>query len=286
MMILVTGATGMFGSRVARGLLDAGQPTRALVRDGCRAKDLETAGVEIVVGDMDRSETLPAALEGVRRVFLVSPMDDRIDVRERAVTRAARAAGVELIIKLYGAVKHRGDSLDALHLASIAALRESGLRWALLSPNSVMETSLLSQAEAIKHTGAMWGSSGDGRVGLIAADDAAAAGVALLTGNPEPEHNYEVTGPEALTMAEVARRLSAVLGRPVVYNDLPEDAFRKMLVQQAGMTPEQAEIGVLAHFRAWRRGDADLVTSTVAELTGHPAISVEQWLRQHRTKYA
>ena len=285
-VILVTGATGMFGSRVVRGLLDAGKPTRALVRDESRPEGLEAAGAELAVGDMDRPETLPAALKGVRRVFLVSPMDDRIDARERAVTRAARAADVELVIKLYGAVKHHGDSLDALHLASIAELRESGLRWSLLSPNSVMETSLLSQAEAIKHTGAMWGSAGDGRVGLIAADDAAAAGVALLSGDPEPERNYEVTGPEAVTMAEVARRLSGLLGRSVAYNDLPENAFRDMLVQQAGMTPEQAEIGVLAHFRAWRRGDADLVTDTVAELTGHPPISLDQWLRQHQTAYA
>jgi len=284
-MILVTGATGMFGSRIARGLLDARQPTRVLVRDRAKAKDLEAAGAELAVADMDRPETLPAALKGVKRVFLVSPMDDRIDVRERAVTQAARAAGVELVIKLYGAVKHHGDALDALHLASIAALRESGLRWALLSPNSVMETSLLSQADAIKHTGAMWGCSGDGRVGLIAAADAAAAGVALLTRDPEPERSYEVTGPEALTMAEMAQRLSAVLGRTVLYNDLPEEAFRDMLVQQAGMTPEQAEIAVLAHFRAWRRGDADLVTETVAQLTGHAAISVEQWLGQHQTAF-
>lgn len=285
-MILVTGATGMFGSRVVRGLLEAGQRTRALVRDRSRAKDLEAAGAELAVGDMDRPETLPAALEGVRRVFLVSPMDDRIAAREGAVTQAARAVGVEWVIKLYGAVKHRGDSLDALHIASIATLRESGLRWAALSPNSVMETSLLGQAEAIKHTGAMWGCSGDGRVGLIAADDAAAAGVALLTTDPGHERSYEVTGPEALTMAEVAQRLSAVLGRTVLYNDLPEDTFRDMLIQQAGMTAEQAEIGVLAHFRAWRRGDADLVTDTMAELTGHAATSLEHWLGQHQSAFA
>ncbi len=149
-----------------------------------------------------------------------------------------------------------------------------------------METSLLSQAETIKETGAMWGSAGDGRVGMVAADDAAAAAVALFTGDPGPERSYEVTGPEAVTMAEAARRLSEVLGRTVAYNDLSEDAFREMLMQEAGMMPEQAEIGVLAHCRAWRRGDADLVTDTVAELTGHPAISLEQWLRQHKAAFA
>jgi uncharacterized protein YbjT (DUF2867 family) len=122
-------------------------------------------------------------------------------------------------------------------------------------------------------------------VGLIAADDAAAAGVALLTGDPEPERSYEVTGPEAVSMAEIAQRLSAVLGKQVVYNDLPEDAFRDILIHQAGMTPEGAENGVLAHFRAWKRGDADMLTDTVAELTGRAPLSLDEWLDQHRTAF-
>lgn len=274
----------MFGGRVARGLLTARQPIRALVRERSRGAELEAAGAELVVADMDRPETLRGALDGVERVFLLSPMDGRIDVRERAVTEAAEAVGVELVIKLYGAVKHRGDPLDRLHLASIQALRDSGLRWALLSPNSVMETSVLGQVGAIKQTGAMWGCAGDGKVGLIAADDAAAAGVALLMGEPEPQRSYEVTGPEALTMTEVTNRLSRVLGREIAYNDLPEEEFRDMLVQQ-GMTPEQADIEVIVHFRAWKRGDAELVTNTVAELTGRPPLRLDEWLRRHQAAF-
>ncbi len=285
-MILITGATGMFGSRIARGLLERGQPVRALVRDPSKAAALQEAGAELVVGDMDQPSTLSPALADVRRVFLVSPMDLRVEERERAVIAAAQAAGVESAIKLYGAVKHRGDALDTLHLGSIQALRESGLQWSLLSPNSVMETSLLSQLDSIKQTGALWGCAGDGKVGLIAADDVAAAGVALLAGDPEHGRNYELTGPEALSVAEMAAQLSTALGREIAYNDLPEEVFRDVLVNQAGMTPEEAEIGVLIHFRAWRRGDADLVTGTVEELTGRPPASVRQWAAQHSGAFA
>jgi uncharacterized protein YbjT (DUF2867 family) len=268
----------MFGGRIARGLAGSGKPVRALVRDKTKATDLEAEGAELVVADMDRPETLPPALDGVERVFLVSPMDDRIAARETAVIAAAKDAGVDLVIKLAGAVKHRGDELETLHGAAVDALRESGLRWALLSPNSVMETSLLSQSDSIKQTGKMWGSAGDGKVGLIAADDAAAAGVALVTTEAEPGRSYEVTGPAALTMADMAAAVGRALDKPVSYEDLPEDAFRDMLVQYAGMTPEQAEIGVLAHYRAWKRGDADLVTDTVEELTGHKPMTLERWL--------
>jgi uncharacterized protein YbjT (DUF2867 family) len=230
---------------------------------------------------MDKPETLPAAVEGVERVFLVSPMDDRIEARETAVTAAAKDAGVDLVVKLYGAVKHHGDSLDKLHRASIDAIKASGMRWALLSPNSVMETSILSWAEPVKQAGALFGSSGEGKVGLIAADDATASGAALIAGDPENEHNYEVTGPQTLSAAEMAAALSTALGKEIPYNDMPEDDLRNMLVQYAGMTPEQAELGVLAHYRAWKRGDADLVTDTVEQLTGRKPTTLDQWLPSH-----
>jgi uncharacterized protein YbjT (DUF2867 family) len=280
-MILVTGATGMFGGGIARGLLEAGQPVRALVRDPAKASELESDGAELAVADMDKPETLPAALEGVERVFLVSPMDDRIAARETAVTAAAKDAGVDFVMKLGGAVKHRGDALAKLHGASIEALRTSGMRWALLSPNSVMETSLLSWAQPIKQTGAIFGSAGDGKVGLIAADDATASGVAVLAGEPESERNYEVTGPEALTSADMAAALSKALGKTITYNDMSDDDLRDLLVKYAGMTPEQADISVILHYQAWRRGDADLVTNTVEELTGRKPMSIDEWLPGH-----
>src|SRR5436190_1655861 len=280
-MVLVSGATGMFGSRIARGLLDADHPVRALVRDREKAQKLEGAGAELVVADMDQPESLGPALDGIDRVFLVSPMDDRIEARETAVIAAAKDADVDFVLKLDGAVKHHGDSLDRLHRASIEALRQSGMTWALLSPNSVMETSLLSEAAPIRAMGKMFGAAGDGRVGLIAADDAAAAGVALLSGDPEPGRDYQVTGPESLTMAEMASAIGRALGKPVAYEDMTDEALRDMLVKYAGMSLEQVELGVLVHYRAWKRGDADLVTDTVEALTGRKPMTVDEWLARN-----
>ena len=69
-----------------------------------------------------------------------------------------------------------------------------------------------------------------------------------------------------------------MFGKPGAYNDMPENALRDMLVQYAGMTREEAEIGVLAHYHAWKRGDADLVTNTVEDLTGRAPMTLEAWL--------
>ena len=283
-MILVTGATGMFGSRVTKELLRQGQDVRALVRDEAKARQMLGDGPELAVADMDRPETLPAAMSGVDKVFLVSPMDGKIAEREITVIDAAKDAGVTQVIKLHGAVKHH-DALAHLHQDSIEALRESGLPWALVSPNSVIETTLFSQIPALQEAGAMMGCAADGRVALIAADDVGRATAAVFAREDVPAgEEFILTGPEAVTMTEVAATMTEVFGRPIEYQDLPEPEFTSLLTQ-FGMTPEQAEIGVIAHFRAWRQGGADVVTDTYRELTGLEPTSLQQWLEQHRAAF-
>ena len=85
-------------------------------------------------------------------------------------------------------------------------------------------------------------------------------------------------------MTQVAAVMTEVLGRPVAYQDLPEEEFVAILTQ-VGMTPQQAEIGVVAHFRAWRQGGADVVTDTYRGLTGLDPTSLQQWLEQHRAAF-
>jgi NAD(P)H dehydrogenase (quinone) len=156
-----------------------------------------------------------------------------------------------------------------------------------VSPNSVMETSLFGQVGAIAGTGSMWGCAGDGRVGLVAADDVGRAAAAVLT-DPRPMgtgSDFVITGPEALTMTEMAAVMSDVLGTTVTYQDVPIDEFRQVLTEQ-GMSEQDAEIGVVSHFRAWRNGGADIVTDTYHRLTGSEPTSLRQWLGAHRADFA
>src|SRR5262249_26170739 len=152
--------------------------------------------VVTAVGDMDRPETLPAALAGVDTIFLGSPIDEHVELRETNVIAAAEQAGVARVVKLYSAVKHHDDPPDRLHRASIAALERSGMEWALVSPNSVLEESIASFAEMIHSSGAIW-ACGEGKVGLVAADDVARAASVVLTERRERGRNYEISGPQA-----------------------------------------------------------------------------------------
>jgi uncharacterized protein YbjT (DUF2867 family) len=285
-MILVTGATGMFGGGVTAHLAERRAPVRAMARSPERAKQLERPGVEPIVADMDRPETLDEALRGADTVFLVSPMDDRVQVRERNVLEAAQRTGVRRIVKLYGAVRHHGDPLGSLHDASVEAIRQSGLQWALLSPTSVLETSLLSMVPWIENVGAMVASAGGGRVAHVAADDVTRAGAAILAEGSENGRDYVITGPELLSLGEISEIMSRVTGRSIPYNDLSDQELERALVDGAGMTPEQAEIGVICHFRAWRNGDAEARTDTYRELTGQPPTTVEEWVTAHRDVFA
>ncbi|MFJ7209280.1 NmrA family NAD(P)-binding protein [Streptomyces sp. NPDC098789] len=280
-MILVTGATGMFGSRIVDELVGRGRAVRALVRDRDKAQRLLPPEAGLAVGDMDDEASLAASLSGVRTVFLVSPMDEHVLTRESAVIRVAAEAGVHRIVKLYGCVRHDGDPLDQLHQASIAVLRASGLEWSLVSPNSVMETSLLPHAESVRGSGELWACAGGGRVGFVAADDVARAAAAVLTSEGPSGTNYEITGPEALSMTDIAACAAETLGRPVVYRDVPEEDFRAVLTG-SGLSPQEAEFGVILHMRAWREGKAELVTGTYESLTGAAPTSVGTWFRRHR----
>src|SRR2546421_5287775 len=285
-MILVTGATGMFGGGVTAQLAAQSVPVRAMAHSTERAQALERPGVEPVVADMDHPETLDEAMAGVDTVFLVSPMDDRVQVRERNVLEAAQRARVRRIVKLYGAVEHHGDPLGSLHDASVEAIRQSGLEWALVSPTSVLETSLLSTIPWIENVGAIVASAGQGKVAHVAADDVTRAGAVVLAERDENGRDYVITGPELLTLAEVCEIMSRVTGRSIPYQDVSDQVLEELLVEQAGMTPEQAEIGVICHYRAWRNGDAKARTDTYQELTGEPPTTVEQWIAAHCEAFA
>jgi uncharacterized protein YbjT (DUF2867 family) len=212
-------------------------------------------------------------------------MDEHVAEREQNVIRAASDGGGAHILKLFGAVKHDADALMLQHTMALDSLLASGLPWTLISPNSVMETSLLPCAQVAKMDCIM-GISGRGRVGLVALGDVTAVTRAVLLGEGHEGRNYECTGPAALSMYDVAKELSSLLGRRIAYYDLSEQEFVKNLLRaDPRATRDSLEMGVLCHLRAWRDGRADLTTGTVAALAGRPPLPVAQSLAANRSRF-
>lgn len=285
-IVLVTTGNGMFGGALVTEL--AGDPevaVRAMVRH--EPKDPASASnVSYVTGNLDDPDSLARAVEGVTHVFLVSPMDEHVATREINMIDAAAAADSRPhVVKIYGAVNHRGDRLASLHEQSIERLKASGLTWTLVSPNSVMETALSSLAGTIKFD-AIFGMSGHGRIGFVALEDVARLTAAVIRGDEGAGENLLVTGPAALDMYQVANAFSKALGRTIHYRDMPEDQLGAMFLEW-GVFPNQEalEVGVLCHYRAWGRGDTDLVTDTCRRITGRDPISVTDWIDRNLDRF-
>ena len=284
MKTLVTTANGMFGGEVVRKLAERGAQVRAMVRD--RSKfTFQHPCVDVVSADLDVFSTIERALDGVGRVFLATPMHPGLAERECAVIDAAKRTGVKQIVKIHGAVKHEGDHLNAMHQRVLDHLGQSGVSWCLVSPNSVMETSLLGFAGSIREEAAIYGMSGHGKIGLVALEDVAEVTAHVLTTDGHDGHNYELTGPQALSLYEVAEAFGRVLDEPVTYHDMPEEEMRALLAEVFPMSDEDLEINVLCHLRCWRDGKADLVTDTFKRLTGKEPTSLEQWIDTYRSQF-
>ena len=229
-MILVTGATGKIGVELVRLLTEAKAEARALLRDPAKAKGWE--GIEVVKGDLDDGESIAAALRGVDTLLLLTAANVK---QELALIEAARRAGVERTVKIsavHASIEARA-SLVRGHAESEAALQRSGMAWTLLRPG-VFSQNFLSFAPAIKAGGTFSASAKDGKIAPIDARDiAAVAAKALL----EPGHEgktYLLTGPVVLSYAEVAEKISAAIGKPVRYVDVPTAESRAAMLG-AGM---------------------------------------------------
>ncbi|MAA53167.1 MAG: hypothetical protein CMJ41_09180 [Phycisphaerae bacterium] len=286
MSVLVTGATGMFGSGVVTLLDRAGVEVLAMSRSEANAARMTRGNVTGVVADLDDPATLPPLMERADRVFVVSPIHPDLGLRECNVIEAAVAAGVGQIVKLYGSVRHDGDQLDVQHRTALAALRDCGVPWTLVSPQTVMETNLLGQLEGIKHERSMFGAAGEGRIGMVALADCVETASIVLQAAPadHAEANLEITGPAAMTYPEIAAEMSRAFGETITYVDMSEDAFAAMLIEY-GVPAEDVELQVLCHFRQMRAGRADLVTDTFERIAGRPATSVYEWTRAHRSDF-
>ncbi len=280
--ILITTANGMFGSNLAKELAgNKDVSLRLMVRDKNKCK-ISGINIEIVSGDLDKHETLTSAIEGVDTIFLASPMDEKIAQREISVIEIAEAKGVKHLVKLHGAVKHEGDNLSKMHGAVLERLQHSGIGWTLISPNSVMETSFLSNKDTIKFVNALFGISGHAKIGLVALKDISKATAKVILSEGHFGQNYELTGPASISMYQIAEIFSQVLERKIKYYDLTEEQMMKLLMKyQPGMKKEEIELEILCHLRAWKKGNADLVTDTFKRLTGNEPTSFSEFVKDY-----
>jgi uncharacterized protein YbjT (DUF2867 family) len=274
-MILVTGATGLNGAELVRRLSANGVPVRALARTVAKAQELaRLPGVEIVEGDMARPETLAAPLRGIERAFLVSSSDPTmLDVQSNFIA-AAKTAGVHHLVKLSGIMPELDSDFRfaRMHGEIERRLEASGLAFTHFRAGEFMPA-YFRQVPSIVGKGALFLPMENARIASVDAGDIADVAALVLTESGHEGKTYPLTGPEALTMAEVAERLSRVTGQSIRYvNVAPEDAKQAQLA--AGVPPYLAD-ALAELFAERRKGKEATVYPTVQTLLGRPATSFE-----------
>lgn len=271
-MIFVSGATGNAGGAVVTALAAADEDVRALVRDAHRAP--LPAGVEAATGDLNRPDTLAPHFHGVSAAFLLSGYEGLDETLANM-----RRAGVERVVLLSSSAAPSGDLTNAVaryHILSERAVRESGLAWTFLQPNSFMTNSFqwlpqLRQGAVIRAPFA------DVRVATIDPRDLGAVAAAALTSDAHEGRAYRLSGPESLLPAERVAILAKVLGRDLRFEGQSNEEAR------AEMSRTMPEEYVDAFFRFFADGELDesQVLPTVEEITGRPPHSFEEWTRDH-----
>lgn len=273
-VLAITGSTGTIGGRIARQLSEAGIAARLLVRDESRAPRLRHTKVAVCsYGD---GEAATAALAGVEVLFMVSGHEsaDRLDDHKTFVGAAA-AAGVRHVIYLSftGASERSGFSLARDHGATEEYIRTSGMTWTFLRDNFYSEI-FPSFADS---EGVIRGPAGIGRVAPVSQRDVADVAAKILRDAQTHSHStYDLTGPEALTLTEIAAILTRVTGTPHSFVDETIAEARASRAHYGA--PDWQVDAWISTYTAIRDGELNAVSPDIGRLLGRPATGFAQAL--------
>ncbi|CDN52254.1 NmrA family NAD(P)-binding protein [Neorhizobium galegae] len=276
--ILVTGATGRLGQLIVERLVAQNRPVRILTRRPETARNLFGTTVQIAAGEFADRYSLDAAIRGVGRLLLLSPISERLAADQIAVANAAEAAGVQRIVKISGSdwtIDPPGVSISGdAHAAVEQHLRRLPIDSIFLRPNAWMQVSL---ANTIKHVlvgNPVTAANLDAGVGYIDARDIADVAVHLLLADRIADAaTLNLTGPDVKTPRQIASLIATALGRRVA-------AIEKR--PAIGPSDTDFEHRAVAQFATLiAAGRAAVTTDIVASILGRPPRSVEAFVSDY-----
>jgi uncharacterized protein YbjT (DUF2867 family) len=280
-MILITGASGNVGKEVLKQIVRTPAQVRAAFQSPSKAAGAPS-GVEIVIMDFNRPETLRSALKGVERVFLVGPPTPDLPALERKAVDEIKQSGIRHVVKL-SAMGGRAATFPRQHADSEDYIKSSGVAYTFLRPNGFMQNMVNYNAPTINTQNAFYGCQGEGRVSHIDIRDIAAVAVKTLTEDGHEGKTHTLSGPAALSNAQIAQILSDDLAREINYVDLPPEQLKQAMLA-AGM-PEWGADALCDLQRLYREGGASAMTSDVEQILRRKPTSFEQFSRDYRQAF-
>lgn len=282
-MILITGGTGTIGSEVVKQLTTTDARVRILVRDSKKVPLKTNPNIEFVIGDLNNPPTLDAALQGIENAFLLTANSQRQVEQERNFIDAVKRTKTPRMVKL-SAFKTGVDSpylFAKWHGLAEQYLEESGVPHTILHPNFFMQN-LSWFAPTIIAENKFYLPSGDGVISMVDARDVAAVAVAVLSTTGHEGKSYIITGPEALSLGEVAEKLSKAIGKSVTYVKVTPDDFKHLI--QLGQ-PEWYANALTESYEPMSANNNSLLTNVVAEVGKKRPITFDEFVQDYTSAF-
>ena len=278
-LIGVTSSTGQLGGRVAARLATLGRPQRLLVRNLARAPQLP--GADVVQVSYEDGPAMRAGLSGVQTLFLVSGHGPARLEQHYSAIDAAVAAGVERIVytSFLAAAPQATFTHAREHYLTEQHIRATGRRYMFLRPSFYLDRAPL----WFSPEGVIQGPAGNGTISWVSRDDLADVAVAVLTTTWHDGASYDITGAQALTLAEAAEQFSRATGLPASYR--PE-TLEEARASRAKFNPTDWELEAwVSTYVAIATGEMSIVSHTVQALTGHAPQTLTDYVRRHPESY-
>jgi NADH dehydrogenase len=280
-MVLIVGATGQLGGRIARELLSQGLPVRALCRRGSGFGALRRMGAEIVMGDLKEPSSLAAACGGIQTVLTTANTahrggDDTVEAVDlngtRSLIDAASAAGVRHFVytSVYGASPQAPVPFIAAKGASEEHLKASGMEWTILAPNALMEfwPGVVVGAPALAGRPVVIVGEGLRRHAFVAEHDVVQFAVAAVVNPAARNRHLAIGGPAALSWRDVVATYEKVLGKTI-----------DVRYVQPGDAVEGMPAVLLQLLAMYDRFDTAFDTSAIAREFNVPQTPLDAWVR-------
>jgi uncharacterized protein YbjT (DUF2867 family) len=281
-MILVTGASGVAGKAVLKEVAESGEKHRAMYRskeDAAKAPS-ET---ETVIADFANNTSLAAAFRGVESVYLVcSPVPELVQLESNAI-EACEAAKVRRVV--LNSALGAGDyakSFPSWHRKVEERLKASTLKYCILRPNSFLQNVLTYYARSVRDEGVFYGAMGNARTSYVDVRDIAAVAAKALRGEHDAK-TYELNGPEALTCAEVAEKISRHARVPARYVDLPAETLRQAMIAEG--IPERQATALLELQEYYTGGKGGTTDGVLESLMARAPITMDGFLEEFAAEF-
>jgi uncharacterized protein YbjT (DUF2867 family) len=271
--VLVTGATGNTGSLLLPKLLKSDVDVSIFVRDEAKAASLKEMGARVVVGDLDKPETIRAAVKGIDKIYLLTWNGQSQLKQAENILNEISKSGKPHIIRhsMWGSENSRiikqGYKIEEM-------IKSSGMPWTILKPTFFMQNTMMA-AQTIESDGVIYWDMKDGKLGMIDVRDIADAAFGAITQNGHEGKSYILTGPDPVSFHDIAHIFSKVLSKEVKYVNVPGEASFQAMVGMG--IPEWIAKGYQELSEGFSDNFANSTNNNVEILTGHKARSFEQF---------